>query len=85
MDDICESIEAFLNKEKALLQCMKTDLKHANGNISPAVDFVTDADPDVGPGAKTRFKVVFASEVIDTMKLVRSDLTILFTSAIRSE
>jgi len=87
MDDICESIEAFFNMEKAPLQCMKTHLEHASGNIAQAVDFVTDADPnmDVAPGAKTPFKVVFASKVIDTMKLLTSDLTILLTCAIRSE
>jgi len=40
---------------------------------------------DVVPGAKAPFKVIFASKVIGTMKLVRSDVTILLTSAVRSE
>jgi len=87
LDDICESIEAFFNSQQAPLQSMKTHLEHANGNIVQAIDFVTDADPnmDVAPGAKTPFKVGFASKVIDTMKLLTSDLTILLTCAVRSE
>jgi len=61
-------------------------LEHANGNIGQAIEYVADADPnmDVAPEANTPFQIGFASKVIDTMRLLTSDLTILLTCAVRS-